>query len=72
VAWSKASEGGGVIRNAPPKPAKGSALMDRRQKRAEIKAHEATEKAKVVKRDGLTWTTRGWAGTTGSARRPTG
>jgi hypothetical protein len=35
------------------KPAKGSALLDRRDKRAQIKAHEATEKAKVVKRDGL-------------------
>jgi hypothetical protein len=36
-----------------PKPAKGSALLDRRDKRAAIKAHEAEEKAKVVKRDGL-------------------
>ena len=36
-----------------PKPAKGSALIERREKRAEIKAHEDAEKAKVVKRDGL-------------------
>lgn len=43
----------GLIRNAPPKPAKGSYLLDRRQKKAAIKAHEDSEKAKVVKRDGL-------------------
>lgn len=34
------------------KPAKGSALLERRGKRAEIRTHEQTEKAKVVKRDG--------------------
>lgn len=41
-----------MIRNAPPKPAKGSAILARRQAREKIRAHEATEKAKVVKRDG--------------------
>lgn len=35
-----------------PKPAKGTALLERREKRAAIKAHEHAEKAKVVKRDG--------------------
>jgi hypothetical protein len=35
-----------------PKPAKGSALLKRRELRAEILAHEKEEKAKVVKRDG--------------------
>lgn len=41
-----------LIRNAPPKPAKGSATLERRSKRAAIRTHEQTEKAKVVKRDG--------------------
>ena len=35
------------------KPPKGTALLERRQKRAAIVSHEAEEKAKVVKRDGL-------------------
>lgn len=35
-----------------PKPAKGSAFLERREKRAKVKAHETAEKAKVVKRDG--------------------
>jgi hypothetical protein len=35
------------------KPAKGSALMERRAARSAVKSHEATEKAKVVARDGL-------------------
>lgn len=35
-----------------PKPSKGSALLDRREKRAAILAHEKAEKAKVVARDG--------------------
>ena len=35
-----------------PKPAKGTALLERRDKKAAIKTHEQTEKAKVVKRDG--------------------
>jgi hypothetical protein len=34
------------------KPAKGTATLERRGKRAEIRTHEQTEKAKVVKRDG--------------------
>lgn len=34
------------------KPPKGTALLERRAARAAIKAHEAEEKAKVVKRDG--------------------
>lgn len=37
---------------AYPKPAKGSLLIERRQKKAELRTHEQTEKAKVVKRDG--------------------
>ncbi len=35
-----------------PKPAKGTALLERRAQRAEIRTHEQTEKAKVVARDG--------------------
>lgn len=35
-----------------PKPARGSTLLEKRAKRAAIKTHEQTEKAKVVKRDG--------------------
>ena len=35
-----------------PKPSKGSALLERRHKRAAIVAHEKAEKAKVVARDG--------------------
>lgn len=34
------------------KPAKGTALLERRENRAAIKAHEAEQKAQVVKRDG--------------------
>ena len=34
------------------KPAKGTALLERRAKKVAIKAHEQAEKAKVVKRDG--------------------
>lgn len=37
---------------ACPKPAKGSALLERRAARAAIVAHEKAEKAKVVTRDG--------------------
>ena len=39
--------------SAQPKPAKGTALLEKRKDRAAIVAHEAEEKAKVVKRDGL-------------------
>ena len=35
-----------------PKPAKGTVILERRQKRAAVRTHEQTEKAKVVKRDG--------------------
>lgn len=41
-----------MIRNAPAKPAKGSALLERRGKRAAIKANETEQKALVVARDG--------------------
>lgn len=36
-----------------PKPAKGTVILERRDKRAAIRTHETTEKAKVVKRDGM-------------------
>lgn len=35
------------------KPARGTALLERRDKRAAIRAHEIAEKSKVVRRDGL-------------------
>lgn len=35
-----------------PKPAKGTALLERRANRAEIVAHEKAQKAEVVARDG--------------------
>lgn len=39
-----------------PKPAKGTALLARKQRRAELVSHEAREKAKVRKRDrGCRW-----------------
>lgn len=41
-----------MIRCATPKPAKGTARLEHRERRAAIKSHEAAEKAKVVKRDG--------------------
>ena len=40
-------------RCAPAKPARGSHILARRQKRADLKAHEGREKARVVRRDGL-------------------
>ena len=39
-------------RCAPQKPAKGTAITDRRKARNDIKANEAEQKALVVKRDG--------------------
>lgn len=35
-----------------PRPSKGTALLERRESRAKVKANEKTEKAKVVARDG--------------------
>lgn len=43
---------GEALRDPLVKPAKGSALLKRREERAAIKAHEAEQKALVVKRDG--------------------
>ena len=40
------------VRNAPPKPAKGSGLIERKTRRKAEVAFEDTEKAKVRKRDG--------------------